>query len=118
MKASEITALAREYAEEISPVNLLNDYPEAKMIADMMRNALSEATANQIKDFEGFLRFLLRRYCLVEKANAKQFFQSRQHILKHQDEYDRYIVDEASAEKRLMLCLFPEIAKEVEDEES
>lgn len=35
----QITALAREYAEEINPVNQLNDYPEAKMIADMMRNA-------------------------------------------------------------------------------
>ena len=56
----------------------------------------------------------LRRYCLVEKSKAEQFFKWRQNILANQNKDDRYIVDEASAEKRLMLCLFPEIAKEVE----
>lgn len=49
-----------------------------------------------------------------KKENAKQFFQSRQYILTHQEEYDVYIIDDASAEKRLLLCLFPEIEKEVE----
>ena len=67
MNDKTITALAREYAEEISPVRQLDDHPTAKMIADIMRKALSEVTAEQIKNFEGFLRFLLRRYCLMEK---------------------------------------------------
>ena len=65
-------------------------------------------------EMEEKLRWLLRRYCLVEKSKAEQFFKWRQNILANQNKYDRYIVDEASAEKRLMLCLFPEIGKEVE----
>lgn len=114
MKSEEITALAREYAEEMNPASQLNDYPEAKMIADMMRKALSEVTAEQIKDFEGFLRFLLRRYCLVEKENIKKYFQSRNYILTHQDKYEVYIVRESEVEMKLLRCLFPEIGKEVE----
>ena len=74
MNDKTITALAREYAEEISPVRQLEDHPVSKMIADIMRKALSEATAEQIKNFEGFLRFLLRRYCLVEKSKAMQLY--------------------------------------------
>ena len=98
MKESEITSLAREYAEEeYKTLNLPTDH--------------TEVSAYRYMDFA---RFLLRRFCLVEKRKVKQIFQSKQNILANQDKYDRYIVDEASAEKRLMLCLFPEIAKEVE----
>ena len=70
----QITDTAREYAEEINPAISLKTIPygrtipKRKMIADLMRNALSEVTAEQTKDFEGFLRFLLQRYCLVEKV--------------------------------------------------
>ena len=70
MDSETITALAREYAEEISPVRQLDDHPVSKMIADIMRNALGEVTAEQIKNFEGFLRFLLRRYWLIEKEGT------------------------------------------------
>lgn len=91
MNDIEITALAREYTEEM---HYGDDYFESEN--------------------KRFLTWLTRRFCLVEKSKAKQFFQSRQNILGNQDKYDRYIVDEASAEKRLMLCLFPEIGKEVE----
>lgn len=90
MTPEQITTLAREYAEDGYFVQIIQD------------------------DAEEFLRWLLRRYCLVEKSKAEQFFKWRQNILANQNKYDRYIVDEASAEKRLMLCLFPEIAKEVE----
>ncbi len=103
----QITALAREYAEYATK-------------ADAGDPNLSDADINGIKRdvaeyAEGIIRWLSQRYCLAEKAMAKQFFQSRQNILANQDKYDRYIVDEASAEKRLMLCLFPEIAKEVDE---
>lgn len=64
----QITDTACEYAEEINPAISLKTIPKRKMIADLMRNALSEVTAEQTKDFEGFLRFLLQRYCLVEKV--------------------------------------------------
>lgn len=99
MKPEQITALAREYA----------DYVVSRDDEAPFSHEIEEA------EMEEKLRWLTRHYCLVEKAMAKQFFQSRQNILKHQDKYDRYIVDEASSEKRLMLCLFPEIAKEVEE---
>lgn len=112
MKASEITALAREYAEEINPANQLNDYPEAKMIADIMRKALSEVTAEKIKDFEGFLHFLLRRYYLVEKEAVRKEYQ--QAIEQGEHAHVRCHV-ESRAKLRLLESLFPEIAKEVEE---
>lgn len=103
MDDDQITALAREYAEEITKGNL----SEGEEVPEYIIKTISKEAVTT-------LTWLLRRYCLVEKEEAKQFFQSRQNILANQDKYDRYIVDEASAEKRLMLCLFPEIAKEVE----
>lgn len=98
MTPEQITALAREYAEE-----MCGKEHESPMYFGIAKSEMEEK-----------LRWLLRRYCLVDKSKAKQFFQSRQNILANQDKYDRYIVDEASAEKRLMLCLFPNLAKEVE----
>lgn len=61
-----------------------------------------------------FLAWLTRRYCLVEKENIKRYFQSRNYILTHQDKYKVYIVRESEVEMKLLRCLFPEIAKEVE----
>lgn len=106
MDNDQITALAREYAEG-----------KAESIRDtfgLPERAYYTHRDEDEKSFESAIRFLLRRFCLVEKSKAKQFFQSRQNILANQDKYGRYIVDEASAEKRLMLCLFPEFGKEVE----
>lgn len=101
MNEQEITALAREYAEWVTQQE---NGDKAYILAEQ---AIASA----------FLHWLTRRFCLVEKEKAKQFFQSRQNILANQDKYDRYIVDEASAEKRLMLCLFPGIGKEVKNEQ-
>lgn len=67
MKPEQITALAREYAE--------SRYPEAKTYEDeYLRNTAAFVMEDKLK-------WLSRRYCLVEKAMAKQFFQSRQNIL-------------------------------------
>lgn len=118
MKPKEITALAREYAEEINPANRLNDYPEAKMIADMMRNALSEVIDEKIKDFEDFVRFLLRRFCLVEKSKATELCRL---TLEHGDSVDYGLIDgltdivcELFPEQYEQEARNPEIAKEVE----
>ncbi len=111
----EITALVREYAEEINPANQLNDYPEAKMIADIMRNALSEATANQIKDCEGFLRFLLRRYALVEKSRVTDEYKRAIETNRKGRETGAYsLCTMGSARKVLLESLFPDLAKVVE----
>lgn len=115
MNDDQITAISREYAEEINPVNQLNGYPEAKMIADMMRNALSEVIDEKIKDFEGFVRFLLRRYCLVEKRKVKDAYMSARKDIK--DGYKSKtggMIAMGGAKEALLESLFPEIAKEVE----
>lgn len=87
-------ALVREYAEftDMSPVDKKNI------------SAICEC----------FLKFVLRRYCLVEKSKAIQIYQAKQHILANQDVFGISTATEAAAQKRLMLCLFPEIGKEVE----
>lgn len=105
MTDTEITALAREYAEEMIKGKPSEELPNC------LKNSMLTMNTEYIAEV---FQWLMRRYYLVEKSKAKQIFQSRQNILANQDKYDRYIVDEASAEKRLMLCLFPEIAKEVQ----
>lgn len=95
MNKEEITTLAREYAEftDMSPVDKKNI------------SAICEC----------FLKYTLRRYALVEKSKAIQIYQAKQHILANQDVFGISTATEAAAQKRLMLCLFPEIAKEVEE---
>ncbi len=94
MTDPEITALAREYAEftDLSPVDKKNVSAICKC----------------------FLEYTLRRFCLVEKSKVEQIYQAKQHILANQDVFGMNGATEAAAQKRLMLCLFPEIAKEVE----
>lgn len=106
MTDTKITALAREYAEEMAKGKPSEELPNC------LKNSMLTMNAEQIAEI---LQWLRQRFCLVEKSKAEQFFKAQQNILKRQHEYDRYIVDEASAERRLMLCLFPEIAKEVEE---
>lgn len=110
MKQELITSLAREYAEEINPVNQLNDYPEAKMIADMLRNALSEVIDEKIKDFEGFVRFLLRRFCLVEKSNAVKLCRL---TVEHDQSVDYGLIDGLTD---IVLEVFPEQYHQVAEE--
>lgn len=107
MSEEEITALAREYAEEATK-------------ADAGDPNLSATDLNGIKHdvaeyAEEVIRFLLRRYCLAAKDVVKNFYQSRKDFLAHQNEYDRDIVNDIWIEVRLLSCMFPEIAKEVEE---
>lgn len=101
----QITALAREYAEEQGKLDREQGFPES-FIKDMLE-------FNE-KEFKSAIEFLLRRFCLVEKENIKKYFQSRNYIFTHQDKYEVYIVRESEVEMKLLRCLFPEIAKEVE----
>lgn len=115
MNDKTITALAREYAEEISPVRQLDDHPVSKMIADIMRKALSEATVEQIKNFEGFIRFLLRRYCLVEKEAVRKEYDRALETNQNGIEASSHVLCAIGCARRALLeSLFPEIAKEVE----
>lgn len=93
MTNEQIQALAREYAEENPKI--------AELKVPYIRK--------YEKTCEDFLRFLLRRYCLVEKSKIKETWKDITYLyLAHRHiTYDgaRYLFDEV---------LFPEIGKEVE----
>lgn len=96
MDDDKITALAREYAEEIRPYN---DKTAPLSILD-------------IREGERLIRFLLRRYCLVEKKDVEA---------KYQEAKERYFNPDDETEKTMygrrmsmLESLFPEIKKEVE----
>lgn len=102
MTDEQLTAIAREYAEWICPY----------------KDKSANLSILDIREAERLINFLLRRFCLVEKENIEKYFQSRNYILTHQDVYEVYIVRESEVEMKLLRCLFPEIAKEVENEAS
>lgn len=96
MADDQITALAREYAEEIYP-NLSDKIISLRTL--------------EIKNAERLIRFLLRRYALVEKSTIKEAWSMITGVYLDHDHitYDgaRYLFDEV---------LFPDLGKEVEDE--
>lgn len=71
----QIAALAREYAEEMYP-NLSDKIISLK--------------TQTIKEAEGVIRFLLRRFCLVEKSKATELCRL---TLDHGDSVDYGIID-------------------------
>lgn len=107
MKPEEIADLAREYAEEIN-ADAMQYFPQP--LPDSMEVLVK---ADQEKA-ERLIHFLLRRFCIVEKSKVMQIYQAKQHILANQNVFGITVATEAAAQKRLMLCLFPEIGKEVE----
>ena len=95
MNKEEITALASEYAE----------------FTDM--STVDKKTISAI--CECFLKFVLRRYCFVEKAKARE---------EYEDNYRQYLAAGNARPLRqqyffgrcfAVMSLFPEIAKEVEE---
>ena len=98
MKPEQITTLAREYAEftDMSPVDKKNI------------SAICEC----------FLKFVLRRYCLVEKSKAADLCRL---ALEHGDSVDYGLIDgltdivcELFPEQYQQIADNPELAKEVE----
>lgn len=102
MNDKTITALAREYAEE-----------EAKGTAvDALPNGLKESVIQRNADhFEKHLRFLLRRYCLVEKSKIIEEYKAAQKD-QHSNDSIRFIVGRNVS--AALANIFPEIAKEEE----
>lgn len=100
-----ITAIAREYAEEI----FKNDESNPDLSICLLNDIKFEAAV----DFEEKLRFLLRRFCLVEKSKVEEKY--------YEATMDCGNIDPCSdlwqvcyAKKCLLESLFSEIAKEVE----
>lgn len=67
------------------------------------------------KAYEDMLRFLLRRFCIVEKSKVEKEYQSSKHYFEHTDNSNptqkQYFWGRICA----LESLFPEIAKEVEE---
>lgn len=101
MDDDQITSLAREYAEY-------------KQRADAFKVSNKEFDAS---DCEAVIHFLLRRYCLVEKSKVKDAYMSARKDVR--DGYKSKIggmIAMGGAKGALLESLFPEIAKEVENE--
>lgn len=97
MSEEEITALAREYAEELSPDNKV----EREMIE---------------LDCLGFLNRVLNSYCLVEKEKVEEAYLEAK--INTNEGYKVKLggmIAVGEASKALLKSLFPEIAKEVEE---
>lgn len=94
MDEKTITALAREYAEftDLSPVDKKNV------------SAICEC----------FLKFISRRFCLVEKSKAVAEYKNVAKAVKAKREYNLTLSEDKLAKADLLFDLFPEIAKEVE----
>lgn len=105
MDNDQITALAREYAEEAT-----KDIPSDNDIKSLRESAIKL----NAEIMEKHLRWLLRRYCLVEKEQLKRVMAL--HIEKSDETVKggkAWFFHKGSA--NTLRYLFPEIAKEVEE---
>lgn len=109
MTDTEITALAREYAEETC-----KDIPRNNDIKSLRKSAIKLSA----EGMETRLRWLLRRYCLVEKSKATDLCRL---TLEHGDSEDYGLIDgltdivcEIFSEQYHQVADKPEIAKEVQ----
>ena len=104
MTDDQITALAREYAEEkVDP----------RGFSKRTYEVLVDENAEYVEDV---IRFLLRRYCLVEKETIRKEYQETCGRETYATEHKNELYAKLFKMKRLTLAsLFPEIAKEVEE---
>lgn len=97
MKASEITVLAREYAEEMIKGRPSEELPNC------LKNSMLAMNTEYIAEV---FQWLTRRYCLIEKSKLK--------AIRFRKVYSADDVRSKFTEECLIDALFPEIAKEVE----
>lgn len=103
MTPEQITAIARELAD-----TLYNDYRSYNSTL-WWHEKPKERKAEELKYT---LRFLLRRFCLVEKEVVRTTYQQAMEQGKHAHVKCQV---ESRAQLRLLERMFPEIAKEVEE---
>lgn len=108
MELNQITALAREYAEEATK-------------ADASDPNLSDSDINGIKRdvaewAEEILRFLLRTHCIVSKEKVNEAYQKALNQIAGGRGYDIPRIESYGTGKRKLLeSLFPDLGKEVEE---
>lgn len=98
MKPEEITALAREYAEEECNKSTMID--------------TSNLYEDKLLEFYDVYGFLLRRYCLVEKGKLEAKYKEVLAALESNDNED---VKWGTYRLSLLDHLFPDLGKEVEE---
>lgn len=103
MTNDQLTALAREYAEETRN-GILGLFP--RPLPDSMEVLIK----NDQEYYGRFLRWLTRRYCLVEKSKVKAIHKG---ILVQLDPKNFGYSPYNQGRMDLLKSLFPEIAKEV-----
>lgn len=104
MTPEEITALAREYAEEV--------YRNAHKEMEVLPNCLSNEAINMFaEDMEIKLKWLLRRYCLVEKGKVNNIHKG---VLVQLDPKSFGYSPYNQGRMDVMKSLFPEIRKDAE----
>lgn len=104
MNDSEITALAREYAEEEARGTAVDALPDGFKENVIQRNA---------NHFEKHLRWLLRRYCLVKKSKVEDVYKETKSYKSELEPFSRQS-DCCEVKLRLLKSLFPDLGKEVE----
>lgn len=101
MNDDQITALAREYAEDDNPISQYRNHSEREW--DILTDAGSA---------ERVIRFLIRRYCLVEKKNAEEMYRdAKERYINPDDEVEKAIY---GSRMSLLEYLCDGIEKEVE----
>lgn len=108
MTDQEITAIAREYAEEKANSISFTAYADP----EFKKELYTKRYANEAKEA---IEFLLRRYCLVEKeAVREEYCKATAHVAEAIKSKNP-LSESCGKGKRLAIqSLFPEIAKEVE----
>ena len=105
MTQTEIDKIAREYAEEMAKDTAVEELPNC------LKNSVYELNAECM---EQKLKWLLQRYCLVEKSKLREAYKDAQ-----KDQYNTqrdFALTLAGRNRSAVLVeLFPDIAKEVED---
>lgn len=103
----QITALAREYAEEAT-----KDIPSDNDIKSLRESAIRL----NAEGMEKHLHWLLRRFCLVEKDELTKCRQAILNKIKTGENIRRKkTIDEGKAQLSLFDLLFPDLGKEVEE---
>ena len=105
MKPEEITALAREYAEE-----MIKDRPSEEL-PNCLKNSMLAMNTEYIA---GIFQWLTRRFCLVEKSKVEEEYQEAKFTCGNVDPCSDTFAA-SLAQKSVLGRLFPEIAKEVEE---
>lgn len=104
MSNTEITALAREYAEEMIKGKLSEELPNC------LKNSMLAMNTEYIAEI---FQWLTRRYCLVEKERVKDEYHEAKFTCGNVDPCSDTFVS-SLARKSVLERLFPDLGKEVE----